>query len=573
MTAQDDKRFYVTFENWVEGDSFAIGIEDMASVPKDSYQAFNMQVYSSGILGVRPWLREHGVAVGTSAFGTKPTDVYLVGQVARDQNNEEIIASRILLQANNGAAYAKLSGSGSGSWTATQSITDHTGDVAAGRLNGNNSMDILDIHETETVIGGHRVINVDANTGTDLTQPSGFDPNKAAAYKSRMYVFGDTSDPYRVHYSSADGYDDLTTEPASFDIGVAGTSGGIRVEGLYSTSDALMLYRSDGIWHALTGASPVTGVLREIGPGRIPEWNKSVVIFKNQLMFLGVEGLGIQTMTPAGPDNKLDIIRPRPILRNQSGTGQEKIEPREAVASYLYNSVHFHFIRFNSDSESNFGQGLKAIDYVNEAFNMTGYWMTIEGADSQHYADDTAEELYGITMLADRAIVIVAEPKQAGATVPVVYTRDIVLDRPSRADDIFSDRIETDDQAVAAHYSAGQVKLRRQGMKDGHRVRVRRVIVDARYWKDASDTNWFPASMLCRAIEPDGTVQQMNLNDDWVQADLANTDFGGRGTRLVFTAPSEVYHADIGVELFNIQSMAIETVTVEYEIERYTDRG
>lgn len=579
MTAQNDRKVVEEYSDWEQGDSFGAGLDDVSGNPKSAYQAMNMQVYTNGSLGVRPWLKLIEPGAGSTTLGsgsTAPSRGYSWGWVDADYTLVGDFQGWLYFNNNQDPAFYQPVG-GPGTWEPAAAPVGHLGSIRAVRENDNNTQDFLPINPDQTVVGGDGVMDVDAPSFTAFTHAAGFDPDRAVIYKSRMYVWGDASDPYRVHFSDNTGFDDLATTTNFFDLSVAGQTGGVRVEGGYSTSDALMFYRSDGVWNALTGASPETGVVREIGPARIPDWYKSATVYKNRVMFLATEGLGLTSMTPQGADYGLDIVRPRGVQRNQLASSDERIETREALTSFTYDSVHFFFERRNSeaDTEQIWNSGVKSIDYVNDAFNMSGYFMLREGDGfvvPNWFTDQ--RDVYGITMMMDRVITFCVDGTGDPETVnyvPVLYTRDITLDRPSRADDRWSGRTERlNVDTSLSHRSNGEVRLRKVQAGDGNRVRIRRVIVDATYWKDTSNTNWYPAAMSAQVIA-DGNTQNMT-NNDFDQSALATTGFEGRPVRLVFLNGAVSFSNEVGLVLHNIQTMAIRKVTVEYEYERYLER-
>lgn len=584
MTVLSDDSNFLTWNAWKEGDAFALGVQDVEGNPAGAYEALNMQVYVDGSLGVRPWLRNWNPAQGdlTSLNPSFYGAIIVPGQA-------ELTLYVMTNQPSASGSYAGFL------WTDTLGLWDRrvpdniSGSAmnvdpdspAGGTVGGLGRMGLYPLGTDHILVGGEYDVNPVASASTTLTFPASWDPSRFAVYKNRAYTWDDASNQNRIHYSEVNDYETWGALDF-FDLTAAGGTDGGVVLSLWALSDALLIGMDNGDWYALTGASPETGTLRLVGTGRRLGGNSLGVVFKDRLMFLEDTGSGgITVVTPSGQDLALDDVRPRRGMRplaDDASINSPRIAMKSAVASYLHDSLHFHYIRYHGTfADDDWGRGPKAIELINGAWNMTGYWMSAERTDCAGNFGDSAlggsGDLFSYQMMYnDRALVFVTQENVTANPdiAPQIYTRDVVLNRPSRSDDYWSDKIEIlrGTGATTTHRAAGEVRLRNISAPDGDLIRVARVIVDATYWKDGS--LYETPAITAWAVGPAGE-QQLTVHG-WSGASLADvSDDAGARTRIRFSAPVMPFEDEVRVELRGIQSLALRSVTVEFETEAFLD--
>lgn len=497
QSATSDKTQRLEWSNWAKGDTFSFGLEDVAAVDQDAYQAVNMQVYGDGTLGVRPWWKLLNHPSSTSS-----------GMILSKTEGDNTLL--------------------------------YLGDRAYNPSTGNWSPFVLSAAPMLPAL---------------LTY---------IEYRNRYYGF-DTSPGLgngRVYYSDLGS----VTFPATntFDLVVVGPTAP-KIVGMWSTNNALMFCLADGQWFALSGEDPETGSVRDLGI--MPILRGTGISSDGDGISGHSDQGGVVAISPSGTSTVRADIAARP------GTGWPSSSELKLVRRAEVPMTDWTPWSLKTDDTGPYARHWYNFEKVNDVWNYQALFAVSDLAGSPiAQALDTFSafimEPFGSNPIHHLNRWLLTRIR-LGTSTYLFMIRDIRLDRPSGAHDINSARIEQlgtyfgSQPTWANHQSAGHVRLRKVAAPDGGRLRIRRVYVDCRYWKD-DPNNYVTPAMTCQAVTPTTT---QDATTTWSGGSLANADtIEGGSTRITFLLPEAVYEDWAQVRLNGIQSLSIKRVTVEYEI-------
>tara|TARA_R100001480_G_scaffold134580_2_gene131670 strand:+ start:57 stop:785 length:729 start_codon:yes stop_codon:yes gene_type:complete len=166
-----------------------------------------------------------------------------------------------------------------------------------------------------------------------------------------------------------------------------------------------------------------------------------------------------------------------------------------------------------------------------------------------------------------------------------LLTRDIVLNRPSRDDDVFSDKVDAGNvlsSTVVSDAGSSIIRLSPYSADYGEEARVVRIVIDFTYWRSSGD-NYATPTMELRIKTITNTTDNIYSDatsfNTWAAStsNLPNITYSyrGRQARYVYDIPLGDFSPDMFVELHNIESIALNKVTVDYEVrpDNFTTRN
>ena len=166
-----------------------------------------------------------------------------------------------------------------------------------------------------------------------------------------------------------------------------------------------------------------------------------------------------------------------------------------------------------------------------------------------------------------------------------LLTRDIVLNRPSRDDDVFSDKEDVNGtlrMTVVSDQGSSIVRLSPFSADYGEEARVVRIIIDFTYWRNSANNYATPTMKLRIKTMTDGTdnIYTDSTSFNTWAADTSNlpnitSSYRGRQARYVYDIPLGDFNPDMFVELHDIESIALNKVTVDHEVrpDNFTTRN
>jgi hypothetical protein len=524
-----------------------------------AYTTMNMQVYDNGTLGVRPWCRIKAV---TNLIADETLDNGASLQWHPAETNAK---GDLYLNGLEGDVWAyDLSAN---TWavgpSGVDTYTTRTDNRAAewGKRNGwdNNGVRVGSAQHTVMPLGNYvyqaecifdQNENVSAMTWPDPTiQLTGF-----ALYRDRVFAWtwvnnSGSSNINRMYYTDAGDYSTSTTGNY-FDIGA--DSYGYYILGVWALSDSLLMCMSDGGWWVLTGP-PENGTLRFIGNFPIPSHGAAGTVLNNAVYFQAPYGRQVCVATPNGVDSStLSHVRPW----NSDGDWSIFHDYR-GLSSHQEQSIFLPSLR-NSDD-----QWFDALEMVNGSWNYSAFGRTEMGSSTGN-----------IGILRDTALIgnnkayafVMEDPDEPNSVETQLYTRDIVLNRPSRSDDYWSDIKEVAAGATSTVVSKGAVKLA-SFSPEGQEVRVRQVMVDFHYWSDG-ETYYKNPEMKCLLMDGANTTRE-SIDTFVYSAMPAGGDvLLGKPWRHIFRFPIDDNAFEITQQILieEIMSIAIDRIVVDYEV-------
>ena len=552
----------VVYDQWRGG--FRSKVKTIGANTKQ-YSSMNMQVYDNGNLGVRPWMKIQD-DTNITASTTLDDNCYLTPRYNSGQAGE-----LYLVHHDTGKVFAYDYALGWQRKSAFEAITGNveddradyygtrnnwTGSPAARTLVGSAQYSIMP--DNDFILGGEAHQTTAGTTSTITWTDATDDITNFVLYRDRIWGWvnvGASTDPSnRLFYTDAASY---TVSAAGNYLDIGAASDDYYILGAWPLSDSLLICMSDGGWWVFTG-TPDAGSLRFIGNYPSPSHGAAGAVLGNIVYFLAPNGRQVCMATPSGVEtNALRDIRPWTFDRN-----------------------HNTFIEYRGISSHR----EQAIMLPVRAGN-SKYWDTIElvngdwGVHSYGRADFTTNTANNMGYLRDVAPTVrdtvfaylVEDPDETKEAQ--LFTRDIVLNRPSHSSDTYSDYIETTATAPSTITSKGAVRLASYA-PEGEECRVRQVTVDFHYWKTDVATYYAPADMECRVRHGDIVTQEsIDTFDNSVLPSLVDKGFDvdwqqGLSYRWIFRFPLE--DADFAmtsqVELDNILSVAIDRIIVDYEV-------
>lgn len=338
-------------------------------------------------------------------------------------------------------------------------------------------------------------------------------------YRGRIYAWrGANGDhPTRVWYSDIDDYQAQTSALQYFDVGISNNS--VYIKGAWALRDSILFCLSNDDWYAYSGV-PGASQLRFVGRYVGPAHQAAGVVLGNELYFVSPITLSPCVATPQGVDST--------TLDHVEFSGFQSRFPGRMVASTPHNALYQSFnIAEIPLTSSSFGWNY--LEFVN------GVWVpgSLQDADGVSLVD-TVTIAHGDAY----AFLGKATPSQSA----VLRTRDVVLDRPSSSDDLWSD----------TQSASGSISLAPFSPEPGNEARARNVIIEGRYWKGSS---YATPSIGVTGMTQGGTAL----------GSLA--DASGEFVRLVFRDDADApFSGHTQVELTGIVGFAIDRVVVEYEV-------
>ena len=578
-----------SYTNWRNGHNFAKGVDPNGEVRADSYVSTNMQVYSNGSLGVRPWVRNWAsTGITTSKGFTDFKGMIWQPDSSAAQSNPDgylVVSGQLTGESTYGWRYTiQLAAP---AWDTTGLTTGLLSADGVYYLPSDGGSDLVDARMSAAMITPNQVI-YDAYATYDATDEafsaiswasiSPSVPSVSAAYKDRVYYWGDPSDPQRIWYSDAAAPTTITSSTQFFDLSLHdGAMSYYGVLGGHALQDALVFYTLNNKWFSLTGANAVTGSLREIGHGPIPSFALGVATYRNHLWFLGGRGdspiTGLQMASPQGVDSStykhiqpaFELDKTGPARVSKSAT----VNPLRALASDDTDCLILPYLQTTT------GRGIHSIDFINNGWAHSSYWST--GLSTDDVEASVTVGFKDVALAYGRAMfMLVDESSWSGGPESTswvqLYSREITLDRPSSSTDVFSSASEyINADASESHIAAGHVRLAGFSPDAGSEVRVRQVTVDFHWWNGGS---YIDPAFVVKATTKGGTsteaVDSSETLGTYDGSALSGTKEIGRVT---YNGGDLPYGSTAYVELTGIQSIAIQKITVHYEVRPNSPRN
>lgn len=567
------------YKNWSEGQVFDV----TRRTPRndDSYSAINMQVYDSGALGTRPWLKKWANTGFTPANDLNLSTYSCIQYREREGGTNpygELYIYGVSVSGGGVAAYyydfnnadwASASGIGSVTlstssiWPAKRNAWGGSGalndTVAANQSDSLGPDDFVFLGQKHW--DGSSATAIDWGNGSVLATIT-----NSVFYRGRLWGWSQgTSGKNRLYYTDIDDYTDSTSVTQYIDI--SASSGSVFIKGCWAVRDSLLINLSNDDWYAFTG-TPDTGTLRYIGKYVSPTHGAAAVALNNAVYFMAPNGDGVCMATPSG----VDTVTHHNIKPWITDYNWEKVADYRAIAAPDKNAIHLTCF------DATHLQTWTGVERVNEHWYFVQY-----GAGDFSSRNSGASANLG--QLRDCATVnygnawafMTYGTASIGSTKYInLYTRDVTLNRPSRSDDTFSSNAEgaSIDGAGAVLYAYGTVRLSPYGPELGEEIRVNKVILDFLYWN--ADTTVYPE------VEVDLKIRKLDNTTSTIYSDTSsfaawnNTtnlpeladslNLRGAEARYVFDVEMTKFYPDLFVELTQINGMALNRVIVEYEV-------
>jgi hypothetical protein len=575
------------YKDWGEGQVFDV----TRRTPRNdtSYSAINMQVYDSGALGVRPWLKKWANTGFTPATNLNLSDDSCIqyrertGVTGANPYGELYIYS-VSVSGGGAAAYYYdfqvgdwASASGIGSVTlpnATAWATKRKGwGSSVDNKIGNSQADSLGpsdfIFLGQKKWDGSSATAIDWGNGTVLATIT-----NSVFYRGRLWGWSQTeAGKNRLYYTDIDDYTDSTSALQYIDI--SASSGSVFIKGCWAVRDSLLINLSNDDWYAFTG-TPDTGTLRYIGKYVSPSHGAAAVVLSNAVYFMAPNGDGVCMATPSGVDT-VTHHNVKPWIGDYNWL---EVADYRAIASPDKNAIHL--VCYDATDT----KGWLAIERVNELWYLCQYGF---GDFVTRYSQNLGQLRDCATVNYGNAWAFVTYgsywSESAGATLKeiILFTRDITLNRPSRSDDLFSDKQEG--AAIGGNFSVsnpagGSVRLSPYGPDLGEEVRVSKITVDFMYWKaDTAVYSDLEMQLYIRTLNgPKASTRVSsavyydwdgfrNWNSDTTLPELDDTvNYRGAEGRYVYDVSMTNFYPDLFIELTEIRSLAINRIIVEYEV-------
>ena len=586
------------FDNWRKGQVFA----DVTRMPRndDSYCSMNMQVYDSGALGPRPRLREFTNTGFTPANNLVLADNSCVQYKESDAAAGDAYGHLYLYSVSVGGASAQAyyyefdtsatlgwkSASGIGAVTlpnATEWSQKRAGWTAAvSDKVGNSQSDSLG-PEDFVFLGqkkwdGSSATAIDWGNGTVINTIT-----NAVFYRGRLWGWSqDNLGKNRLYYTDIDDYTD--SDSALQYIDISNASGKVFIKGCWPVRDSLLIALSDDSWYSFTG-TPATGTLRFIGKYVTPSHGAAATVLGNAVYFMAPDGQGVCAATPSGVDT---ITYKDKIPWVHEGNWNIFTEYR-ALSSPDRSALHLMTV------DGSTGYMGVAIEKVNDQWYLTSY-----GNGTDYFGSNIGTNGYGI--LRDCATINFGNAyafltygsyfdNSSGTTFYDIslLTRDIILNRPSRDDDVFSSKTDPSKSIGGVSITVGDIgssalRLSPFSADYGEEARVSRIIIDFSYWRN-SDGDYPTPTLKLRIKDATNTTAIIHSDSDsfntWAASTsnlpnaATNADYRGMQARYVYDLPMGTFHPDMYIELHNIEAIAINKIAVDYEIrpDNFTTRN
>ena len=535
-----------------------------------AYTSMNMQVYENGTLGTRPWLRLRTVGAAIPPDKLFDNEAFIAWRPIPDNALGELWVHSY----NSGVFVYDFTadawlGAGVPSGVDAQVTTSDNHGSYWGARHGWDSSGALVGSAMHTVLpednwvfgGGARVKADDTVAAVDWGASAGGEIVNFTSYRDRLWgwqaAHNTTTQGNRLTYTNEGSYV-LAGDLNYIEFGIP--SGAHYIIGVWVVRDSLLVAISDGGWWVFTG-TPARGTKRFIGTYPIPAHGAVGTILNNAVYFLAPFGRQVMVATPSGVDTtSLSHVRPF----NES-IPWDVFHDYRGLSSQQEQSVHLTTLRNNAD------QWFAAVEVINNNWTYTMY--------GKLRADAAAGNL---GVLRDCAVVgqgtayaFLMDDPDTGLSPLLkmqLYTRDIVLNRPSRSTDEWSDSKEVAAGATSTIAAKGMVKLA-PFSPEGEEVRVRQVTVDYQYWSD-DDSVYEDPDMRCILLNGDNTLTE--TIDTFAGGDLITLQSLGKGVdeaigtpaRHIFRFPVEdqQFRVTQQIQIDDILSISIDRILVDYEI-------
>jgi len=571
---RSDTRIY---KDWASGQVF----DATRRAPRNdlSYSAINMQVYDSGALGPRPWLKKWattGLVPATDLnLSTYANVQYRERTGGASAFGELYVYSVSVGGASTAAYYYDFAASQWNSASGIGTVTAQTSAIRpAKRLEwGSAVFDTIGSNQADSlgpddfIFLGQKHWDGSTATAIDWGDGSVFQTvTNSVFYRGRLWGWAEnTSGKNRLYYTDAADYK-ASASSAQF-IDISASSGGVFIQGCWAVRDSLLISLSNDDWYSFTG-TPDTGTLRFIGKYVSPTIGAAAVALNNAVYFMAPLGDGLCVATPSGVDTVTNhTIKPWITDYNWA-----KVADYRAMSSPTKNAVHLTFF------DATFLKNWVGVERINENWNLsiyghsdynersTGDLGQLRDCAAVNYGNAWAFLTYGTYATVD-----------AGTLKHIqLYTRDITLNRPSRSDDYWSSNLEgTPIGGGAYEPNSGTVRLSPYGPESGEEVRVSKVTLDFTYWN--ADTTVYPEievdlkirkldNLTTAAVFTDTTSFAAFNNTNNLPELADNVNLRGAQARFVFNVDMTIFYPDLFIELCNINSMALNRVIVDYEV-------
>ena len=550
----------VVYKDWEQG--YNARIRTLGENTSD-YTTMNMQVYDNGTLGVRPWCRLKATT-NLDASDTLDNGASLQWREAEDNSKGNLWLNGLSgdvwvydLNANTWATGASIAGAAVDvNVTSTDNRAAEWGKRndwdSDGELVGSSQHAVMPMG-TWVFQGEFYVAHND--DGSPMTWPNGdYQKTSFAFYRDRIlswHAVTDTGSPYAniFYYTDAGSYTSATTGNF-FSIGA--DSKGYYILGAWTLNESLLICMSDGNWWVLTG-TPENGNLRSIGIFPTPSHGAAGTVLNNAVYFQAPYGRQVCVATPNGVDSTtLSHVRPW-----NSDADWSIFHDYRALSSPQEQSIFLPSLRNNAD------EWFDALEMINGSWNYSAFGRiemgTLQG--NLGYLRDTA------LIARNKAYAFIMEdPGDPGGHETQLYTRDIVLNRPSRSDDYWSDIKEVAAGATSTVVSKGAVKLA-SFSPEGQEVRVRQVMVDFHYWSDG-ETYYKNPEMKCLLMDGANTTRETIDTFSYSAMPAGGNILLGKPWRHIFRFPIDDNAFEITQQILieEIMSIAIDRIVVDYEV-------
>lgn len=445
------KRSVRTYSEWRQGSSASA---DPAST---EYNSENAQVYENGSLGPRPGWKAISDSAGTRVFD--PATDTLRGVLWYQETDADEALAAIFYD---GAHKFDVMPLATNTWAAGQTLSD----LGGGGANWyppqfDDSVKTKSMFDGSNMssIGPH-LLFVDSSsigTVTAITTADG-DARIVVINRERAYYFGISSKPGRIYYSDAADYSTVGAT-SSFDTNADVDSYAGAPVDAWSVKNALLIACKDNRWLVLTGASPDTGSLKELGHDVAPIVGTATTV-DNQLWFLSPTGHGVVVATPSFVESEtLRHLSPLAYPGSSLARPNNSFMPQSAVGDDINGNLMLPG-RLTGD-----GDEIVAVERVNEVFNLSR-WDTSTAPEDIVFSKGRPNEMYAAADL---------------GSAWGFYSRNHTLNRPANSGD--SKSVSLANEANTASGTDVVVDLGEVSAPGGKIVRPIKVVLDIDYWK------------------------------------------------------------------------------------------
>jgi len=496
----------VRYNNWGRGEYGNISPD---RAPAGSFDAENMVVYESGIIGPRAGLNEFAFT------GVEANPVW--GIFWRGTTPDLAVGI-------NDAVFRY------------DTLTPGAQDVFSGFLTGTPSGDYpaqgfeFDNRYVYFTVYGDQsyVLDFVDGTLTALTDsPGGVD---TCLYGERMIVAGDTSDVGQIFYSAALDFNDW---PAENFIEIGNASG--AVTGVWAQRGYLTLQTQNGEWWVLTGV-PGTGTLRRVSGGGVHPWTA----FTDGAELIGddtIINVPISADYPARFNGAVQDDRSWRHLRINDGNPQLGFGTVKVIHG------------FRADEAVVIFPGTAGNNRVGLFRNGVWTFHTFE-VELSEYA------------ISDRQGRIFFTDGGSSGVAPRFFQWYLPLDRPSTDADDFADAADPD---AAGPRVVGRLAFPEDWVEDGSEQRVRQVIIDfLAYDLGDGENNTF--DVYIDSLSLFGEVPKSTADPDQFVEATGLYDATGTRLRHVINFGDEVmFGGGFQLRIENITGVAFEGFTIVTE--------